>query len=47
MEEEFSSLYSKTGTPSKPVRLMAGLLILKQPYDLGDETIMEEYKMNP
>jgi IS5 family transposase len=47
MEDEFSSLYSKTGTPSKPVRLMAGLLILKQLYDLGDETIMEEYKMNP
>jgi IS5 family transposase len=47
IEEEFSSLYSKTGTPSKPVRLMAGLLILKQMYDLGDETIMEEYKMNP
>jgi len=26
---------------------MAGLLILKQLYNLGDETIVESYKMNP
>lgn len=47
MEEEFAPLYSKTGTPSKPIRLMAGLLILKQLYDLGDETIMEAYVRDP
>jgi IS5 family transposase len=47
IEKEFTPLYSTTGTPSKPVRLMAGLLILKQLYNLGDETIVESYKMNP
>ena len=30
LEDSFSSLYSHTGTPSKPIRLMAGLLMLKQ-----------------
>lgn len=46
-ENEFSSLYSKTGTPSKPIRLMVGLLILKQLYDCGDETIMEAWVRDP
>ncbi|MEI2758694.1 MAG: transposase [Bacteroidia bacterium] len=36
LEEGFSSLYSNTGTPAKPVRLLCGLLILKQIYNLGD-----------
>lgn len=40
IEQEFSSLYSHTGSPSKPVRLMTGLLILKQMYNHGDETLM-------
>ena len=47
LEEEFSSLYSNTGTPSKPVRLMVGLLILKQLYNLGDETLMPEWVRDP
>ena len=47
MEKEFVPLYSKTGTPSKPIRLMAGLLMLKQMYNLGDETIMEAYVRDP
>ncbi len=47
LEQEFSSLYSNTGTPSKPVRLMAGLLILKQMYNLGDETLMPEWVRDP
>ncbi len=47
LEQEFSSLYSNTGTPSKPVRLMAGLLILKQMYNLGDETLMPEWIRDP
>lgn len=47
LEEEFSILYSKTGTPSKPVRLMSGLLILKQLYNLGDETIMQTWVRDP
>lgn len=47
LEDEFSVLYSKTGTPSKPIPLMTGLLILKQMYDLGDETVIESWKQNP
>ena len=36
LENEFTSLYSNTGAPAKPIRLMVGLLILKQVYNLGD-----------
>jgi IS5 family transposase len=46
-EQEFSSLYSSTGTPSKPIRLMSGLLILKQMYNLGDETLIPSWIANP
>lgn len=47
LENEFAPLYSTTGTPSKPVRLMTGLLILKQLYNLGDETLMEAWIRDP
>lgn len=47
IEIEFTPLYSKTGTPSKPIRLMAGLLILKQVYDLGDETVIPAWIRDP
>ena len=47
LEKEFSPLYSRTGTPSKPIRLMTGLLILKQLYNLGDETLMEAWIRDP
>jgi IS5 family transposase len=46
-EKEFVGLYSNTGSPAKPIRLMAGLLILKQLYDLGDETIIPAWISNP
>jgi IS5 family transposase len=46
-ESEFAPLYSETGAPAKPIRLMVGLLILKQIYDLGDETVMAEWVSNP
>ena len=46
-EKEFASLYSNTGQPAMPTRLMVGCLILKQLYNLGDETIAYEWKMNP
>jgi IS5 family transposase len=46
-EEGFAQLYSKVGCPAKPVRLMVGLLILKQVYNLADETVMEEWVSNP
>ncbi len=47
LEGEFSSLYSSTGTPAKPIRLMCGLLILKQIHNLGDETIMQAWVRDP
>jgi IS5 family transposase len=46
-ETGFAPLYSDKGCPAKPVRLMVGLLILKQLYDLGDETVMAEWVANP
>lgn len=46
-EKEFAELYSHTGTPAKPVRLMVSLLILKQLKNLGDETTIKEWVQNP
>jgi transposase, IS5 family len=46
-EADFAPLYSTVGSPAKPVRLMVGLLILKQIYNLGDETVMAEWVSNP
>ena len=46
-EIDFAPFYSTVGTPAKPIRLMVGLLILKQIYNLGDETVMAEWVSNP
>lgn len=46
-EKEFSCLYSNTGKPAMPIRLMVGSLMLKRIYNLGDETLAEAWKMNP
>ena len=45
-DEEFGAFYSEEGRPAKPVRLMVGLLILKQLHDLGDETVVEAWREN-
>ena len=47
LEKDFANLYSCTGTPSKPLRLMVGLLILKQMFNLGDETLIPQWIQNP
>jgi IS5 family transposase len=47
IEGHFSALYSHTGRPSKAVRLMVSLLILKQLYNLSDETVVERWVENP
>ncbi len=47
MEKEFAPLYSKIGRPSKSVRLMVSLLLLKQIYNLGDETVVSAWVHNP
>lgn len=46
-EVDFAPFYSKIGSPAKPIRLMVGLLILKQIYNLADETVMSEWVSNP
>ena len=47
LEKEFSVLYSNTGAPAKPIRLMVGLLLLKQMFNYGDETIVQAWVQNP
>lgn len=46
-EKEFEPLYAERGRPAKPIRLMVGLLILKQLQNLSDERIVEEWRRNP
>jgi IS5 family transposase len=47
-EQSFSQYYTKsTGSPSKPIRLMVGLLMLKQLEDLSDEKVVLQFKRNP
>lgn len=47
IENNFSVFYSNTGTPSKPVRMMAGLLILKYLENLSDERVVAAWVQNP
>ena len=47
LEANFVPYYAAKGASSKPVRLMAGLLILKQMFNKSDEVIVEEWKQNP
>ena len=46
-EEAFGEYYSEEGRPAKPVRLMVGLLLLKQVYDQSDEEVVERWVENP
>lgn len=47
LEKEFAPLYGKVGRPSIPIRTIVGFLLLKQMYNLGDETIVDRYLENP
>jgi len=47
IEKQFSDLYHHSGRPAKPIRLMVSLLILKQLYNLSDESIIERWLENP
>ena len=46
-EKEFAGFYSEEGRPAKPIRLMVGLLLLKQLENLSDENIVLQWKRNP
>ena len=46
-EEAFTEHYSDLGRPAKPIRLMVGLLLLKQLENLSDEPVVERWVQNP
>ena len=47
-DKALSIHYTKsTGAPSKPIRLMVGLLLLKQLENLSDEAVVLQWKRNP
>ena len=45
-EDEFSGLYSSVGRNAHPIRLMVGLLILKQLRNLSDESVVARWVEN-
>jgi len=49
VELEFQKYYKndKVGRPNKPIRLMVGLLLLKQLENISDENIVLQFKRNP
>lgn len=47
LENALSPLYSDKGRKAKPIRLMCGLLILKQLENLSDEAVVKQWKRNP
>jgi transposase, IS5 family len=47
LEKEFAPLYGTVGKPSVPIRRIVGLLLLKQMYNMGDETVVQRYLENP
>jgi IS5 family transposase len=46
-ERKFAELYSEKGRPAKPIRLMVGLLLLKQIHNLSDEQVVKIWTQNP
>jgi IS5 family transposase len=46
-EKEFAQFYAACGRPAKPIRLMVGLLLLKQIDNLSDERVVEAWVQNP
>ena len=45
-EQEFAKHYSHTGRSAHPIRLMVGLLLLKQLRNLSDESVVERWVEN-
>lgn len=46
LEREFTALYSDEGRKAKPIRLMVGLLLLKQMYNVSDEDVVRMWQEN-
>tara|TARA_R110002072_G_scaffold301723_1_gene482150 strand:- start:6442 stop:7074 length:633 start_codon:yes stop_codon:yes gene_type:complete len=47
LEQKLSEHYSDQGRAAKPIRLMSGLMILKQLFNLSDESVVIQWKLNP
>lgn len=47
IESELNQYYTGIGRPPKPIRLMVGLLLLKQLENLSDENVVLQWKRNP
>jgi len=46
-DKSYAKYYSDEGRPAKPIRLMVGLLLLKQIENLSDENVVLQWKRNP
>ena len=46
-DKAFEKYYSDEGRPAKPIRLMVGILLLKQLKDISDDEIVAQWKQNP
>jgi IS5 family transposase len=46
-DQEFGEYYSEEGRPAKPVRLMVGLMLLKQMFNQSDESAVAHWVQNP
>jgi len=47
VEKDFSIYYPELGRPAVPIRKMVGSMLLKQMYNLGDETFVARWIENP
>jgi IS5 family transposase len=47
IESALADRYAKQGRPAKPIRLMAGLLMLQRIFNLADEVVVEHWRQNP
>ncbi len=46
-ERTFAKFYSFRGKPSMPIRFMVSCLLLKRMYNMGYQTLMRNWVMNP
>lgn len=46
-DDAFEKYYAIDGRPAKPIRLMVGILLLKQLKDISDDEIVVQWKQNP
>ena len=47
IERDLAGYYKSGGRPALPIRLMAGLMVLKHTFDVSDEELVEQWRQNP